>query len=83
MREEGRVHITVANNLVTWWKGPNYKNNRLPASLQPHYNPNFGADSKTPDCGNIAGWSTNKFDNKNGRPANLGMSIWNPASNTP
>ncbi len=74
---------TIENNEITWWKGPNYKNNGLPASLAPYYNPSFGADRKGANCGPIAGWTTNKFDTKASQPANLDMSLWNPDWNNP
>jgi hypothetical protein len=74
---------TVALNEITWWRGPNYKNQGNDPWLYPYYNPGFGADKIAPNCGNIAGWSTNKFDSKNSQPANLDISIWNPAWNTP
>jgi hypothetical protein len=74
---------TVENNEITWWKGPNYKNKGQPAFLDPYHKPRSGTDGIEPNCGSVAGWSTNKFDTKESQPANLDMSIWNPDWNNP
>ena len=74
---------TVEYNEVTWWKGPNYKNNGLPASYASSYNPEYIGDNYSPNCGTVTGWDTNKFDTESQQPANLDMTIWNSAWNNP
>jgi len=74
---------TVENNEITWWKGPNYRNNGQATTLSPYFKPKSGADNVAPNCDSVAGWKTNKFDKNKSQPARLGMSIWNPAWNNP
>jgi hypothetical protein len=74
---------TVEFNEITFWQGPNFKNQGRPAVLNPTYNPSTGADGLAPNCGAIAGWSTNKFDSASAQPANLNASIWDSAWDTP
>jgi hypothetical protein len=80
----GECHsLTVELNEITFWRGPNYKNQGNEPWLAPYYNPSFGADKIKPNCGDIAGWKNNKFDNRDSQPANLDMSLWNPAWDNP
>jgi len=75
--------VTVESNEITFWKGPNYKGNGQPATLNSSWLPSTGSDGLSPNCGTIAGWSTNKFDTDGAQPANLDSSLWNPTWNTP
>jgi len=75
---------TVSGNKITWWKGPNHKKSGKASALNPYYNPNMGADDDAPNCGTVAGWSTNKFDTKRAKAAKLTKkSVWNPKWNLP
>ena len=76
-------NITVENNEVTWWQGENFENRGEPRLRNPYYKPSSGADNFTPNCGEISGWNTNKFDTDGAQPANLDMSIWDPAWSNP
>jgi hypothetical protein len=69
---------TVEYNEITFYRGPNYKNSGQPAILSPSWDPDYGSDKLTPNCGAVSGWSTNKFDTESSRPANLDSSIWDP-----
>ncbi len=70
-------NITVENNEVTWWQGENFENRGDPRLRNPYYNPKFGADDLTSNCGTVSGWSTNKFDTHSAQPASLDSSLWN------
>jgi len=74
---------TVEFNEITFWRGPNWQDRGLPALLNSRFNPSTGNDGLAPNCGVIAGWSTNKFDSARAQPANLDGSIWNSRWNTP
>jgi len=74
---------TVVSNQVTWWKGPNYKNNGSPAIRNTSWLPGYGSDNVEPNCGTVSGWDNNDFDTDSSQPANLDMSLWNTAWNTP
>ncbi len=68
---------TVENNTVTWWKGPNYRSNGLPASLNASWLPEKGVDGLSPNCGVVSGWGNNTFDRADSQPASLDLSLWN------
>ncbi|NOY16159.1 MAG: right-handed parallel beta-helix repeat-containing protein [Gammaproteobacteria bacterium] len=74
---------TVVSNRVTWWKGPNYKNNGAPAARNTSWLPDYGSDNAQPNCGTVSGWNNNDFDTDNSQPANLDMSLWNTAWDNP
>ncbi|NOY17522.1 MAG: choice-of-anchor D domain-containing protein [Gammaproteobacteria bacterium] len=74
---------TVVSNQVTWWKGPNYKNNGSPAIRNASWLPGYGSDNVEPNCGTVAGWDNNDFDTDSSQPANLDMSLWNTAWDIP
>ena len=71
-------NITIENNAITFWQAANWNNNGAPAWRNPTYITSKGTDGVSPSC-EITGWSTNKFDTDSAQPANLDMSLWNPA----